>query len=950
MNSRNFRACVVAGISVIALGVAPAAVAAAASTAPTSLASLVRSADIPFETFTLDNGLRVIVHTDRSVKLVSVNVIYDVGAKHEPAGRSGFAHLFEHLMFSGSENAPGDFFAPLKAAGATDQNGMTQSDKTSYYQTVPTPALERTLFMESDRMGHLLGAISQLRLDEQRGVVKNEKRQGDNEPGGLVEYRLTERLFPSGHPYGHSVIGSMADLDAATLDDVKAWFRNHYGPNNATVTLAGDIDTATARQLMIKYFGDIPAGPRAQRPTAPIPSLAKRLDETMTDRVSATSIMRVWTIPGRDDPRAIPLEAAAGVMGALATSPLQDILVRNEKLFTGASASVNLYDQGGMFVVAGEVADGVDPVRAGRRLDEVIAAFLRDGPSVDALQRYVTMDLTSAISGLDAVSSRGYALADGSLLDQGPAYLKERAIALAAQTPAQVRAAAAQWLGRPVYALTLAPGPRLGYEESQAENEAPAPKKTADIARVVGTRGPLPAIGTFTDLNFPKVEHARLSNGIEVIYAQRSSSPMSYASIELDAGIAADPADGIGTQNLLLSLLQQGTRTRSQKEFANALERLGAQIATGSSRDRTSLTVVAPSGNLAPAIDLLSDMTRNPALAPADIALQRDSLLAGIAQEATDPQSLGSAALLQLVNPASPYAKDRGTGDAKVVAALTRNDLIAYQRAWFRPDKAKVFVVSGRPLAEIQPMLERSLGSWRSTGTAGMKDFSATPRPATPRIVLIDRPDSAQAMILAGQYTTLKGSDELTALEVANDGLGGGILSRLNAELRERKNWTYGVRAGFRTPAYEVSYSIVAPVQSDKTGESIKTIRDIITAYVGPQPMTQAEFMLAVDSRVHALPGEYATSKSILDAMRANDIFQRPDDYDNGQTSRYRALTLTEAHRAIDAVVDPNKLVWVVVADAAKVRPQLDTLGLPITLVPADPAAAPAAPTATATP
>ncbi|WP_311239894.1 MULTISPECIES: pitrilysin family protein [unclassified Xanthomonas] len=934
MNPRNVTTCVVAGIAVIAFGIAQRAVAAPPT--PTSLAALVRSAEIPFETFTLDNGLRVIVHTDRSVKLVSVNVIYDVGAKHEPAGRSGFAHLFEHLMFSGSENAPGDFFAPLKVAGATAQNGMTQSDKTSYYETVPTPALERALFMESDRMGHLLGAISQVRLDEQRGVVKNEKRQGDNEPGGLVEYRLTERLFPSGHPYGHSVIGSMADLDAATLDDVKAWFRNHYGPNNATVTLAGDIDTATARQLMVKYFGDIPSGPRAQRPVAPIPSLPKRLDETMTDRVSATSIIRVWTIPGRNDPRSIPLEAAAGVMGALATSPLQEVLVRGEKLFTGAAASVNLYDQAGMFVVSGEVADGVDPVRAGRRLDEVVAAFLRDGPSVDALQRYVTMDLTSAISGLDSVSSRGYALADGSLLDQGPGYLKERADALAAQTPAQVRAAAAQWLARPVYALTLAPGPRVGYEESQASERVPAPKKTADAAAVVGTRGPLPAIGTFTDLAFPKVEHARLSNGIEVIYAQRSSSPMSYASIELDAGIAADPQDAIGTQNLLLSLLQQGTGTRSQKEFASALERLGAQIATGSSRDRTSLTVVAPGGNLAPAINLLSDMTRNPALVPAEIELQRRTLLAGIAQEATDPQSLGSAAMLQLINPASPYAKDKGTGDAKVLAALRRSDLLAFQRAWFRPDKAKVFVVSARPLAEIQPMLERSLGDWRSTGTAGVKDFSAAPRPAAPQIVLIDRPDSAQAMILAGQYTALKGTDELTALEVANDALGGGILSRLNADLRERKNWTYGVRAGFRTPAHSISYSVVAPVQSDKTGASISTIREIIQAYVGSQPMTQAEFELAVDSRVHALPGEFATSKSILDAMRSNDIFQRPDDYDNRQTSRYRALTLADARGAIGAVVDPSKLVWVVVADATKVRPQLETLGLPIKLVPAD--------------
>ena len=247
-----------------------------AQTAPAAPVSvLAKSVDIPYTQFTLKNGLRVIVHTDRKAPIVAVSIWYNVGSKMEPAGKTGFAHLFEHLMFNGSENAPGDFFVPLKEVGATDFNGTTYFDRTNYFETVPTPALERALFLESDRMGYLTGAITQSVLDEQRGVVQNEKRQGDNEPYGLVEYKQLSGLFPKGHPYEHSTIGSMADLDAASLADVKDWFKTRYGPNNAVLVLAGDIDAATAKTLAEKYFGGIPAGPKTALPLAPVPTLAR---------------------------------------------------------------------------------------------------------------------------------------------------------------------------------------------------------------------------------------------------------------------------------------------------------------------------------------------------------------------------------------------------------------------------------------------------------------------------------------------------------------------------------------------------------------------------------------------------------------------------------------------------------------------------------------------------
>jgi predicted Zn-dependent peptidase len=933
----KFAACAGTALALCLPAATPAQVSAAPATPvqPLPIAALVEAVAVPFETFTLKNGLRVVVHTDRSAKLVAVNVSYDVGSKHEPAGRSGFAHLYEHLMFGGSENAPGEFFTPLKTVGVTDNNGMTQPDKTTYYETVPTPALERVLFMESDRMGHLLGALQQARLDEQRGVVKNEKRQGDNEPGALVGYRLTERLYPATHPYGHDTIGSMADLNAATLDDVKAWFRNHYGPNNAVVTLAGDVDVATARRLMEKYFGDIPAGPAVRRPVAPVPTLPRRLDEVMTDRVSAPTVIRAWAVPGRNDPDGVALEAAAGVMGALGSSLLPEVLVRREKLFTGVSASASLSDQGGMFTAAGEVAPGVDPKVAGARLEALLAQFLRDGPSADALQRYVTLDVTAGLSGLDSISGRNYALADGALLDKGPGFFKDRLERLAALTPQQVRQVANKWLSRPVYALTLAPGPRVGYDEGMVETAAPAAPPAPVAAPVTGDRGPLPAVAAFPELAFPAVTHARLANGIELIYARRQGSPMTFVSVELDAGGAAEPAAAVGTQNLLLAMLDQGTTTRSQPVFADALERLGADIKNGASKDRTSITMSVPSGNVGPAIELMADMTRNPLLDPARIEVQRANLLSQIAQEETDARTIGGKMSMRLVDAASPYVRAVGSGDAAAVKALRRADLIAFRDAWFRPEKAKIFVVGERPLAEIQPLLERSFGTWRGSGAAGRKDFAAAPQTAPAQIVLIDRPDSSQSMVFAGQYTRLTNYDDITAADVANEALGGGITSRLNTDLRERKGWAYGVSSGFRPYANAASFVSVAPVQSDKTGATIATMRAIFADYVGKSPITQAELDLTVNGRVRSLPGELATSKSILDAMRSNDLYRRPDDYNVRQVARYQALTLDQARTAIRAAIDPAKMSWVVVGDAAKVRAQLDPLGLPVSVVPA---------------
>jgi len=923
------------GSAALALALASPAYAQTDANKAAPVSELVRAIDIPYQQFTLANGLRVVVNTDRKAPVVAVSVWYDVGSKHEPKGKTGFAHLFEHLMFNGSENAPGDFFEPLKQVGATDFNGTTYFDRTNYFETVPRSALDRALFLESDRMGWLTGAITQSVLDTQRGVVQNEKRQGDNAPYGLVRYKLTEGLFPPDNPYGHTTIGSMADLDAASLGDVKAWFRAHYGPNNAVLVLAGDIDVATARPLVEKYFGAIPAGPKSVLPKVEVPTLAAPKAETIKDRVAAPLVIKAWAVPGLNDADSTPLDVAASVLGGLASSRLQNILVKQEKLAVEIGADTDDFAQVGMFTVNAIVRPGVDPALVSKWLDEIVADFAKTGPTADEVQRVLTTAVSRRIGGLEQVGGFGgkaVALAEGELYSNDPGYYKKQLAALAAQTPETVRAAAQKWLERPAYTLTVLPGEREHYAESA--DQAPPPAAAPATPAAKGTRGPLPPAGAVVDLAFPRVERTRLANGIELIYANRATVPITRGVLSFDAGTAADVADKLGTQTLTLAMIDEGTATRDSIGLAEAKERLGLDIYTGSSADRTTISFRAPSANLAPATALWADIAREPAFPESELPRVKSQLLAGIAQELTDPAGLTRRVLPPIVYGAgNPYAKGLGSGDAKVVEGLTRADLLAFRQAWLRPDKAKIFIVSDRPLAEVKAALDRTFGDWRMDGTGGEKLFREDRSLPAPRIILIDRPDSPQSLISAGLRTGLRGTDDLLPALTMNDALGGDFLSRLNMDLRESKHWSYGVSGNFIRNAFAAPYVIGAPVQADKTGASIAALRDDLDAFVTTKPLTQVEFDRTIADATRSLAGSFETSGAVLGAMQGNDLYRRPDDYYATLTQKYRALTRDELDATAKRVIQPSRFVWVVVGDAKVVRPQLDSLGLPVEVI-----------------
>ncbi|WP_120717456.1 M16 family metallopeptidase [Tsuneonella amylolytica] len=936
---------------------APAPLAATPVAAdPAPVGDLVNAVSIPYEQFKLDNGLTVLVHTDRKAPVVAISTWYAVGSKNEPRGKTGFAHLFEHLMFNGSENAPGDFFEPLQQIGATDVNGTTWFDRTNYFQTVPTGALDRGLMLESDRMGYLLGAVTQQKLDNQIGVVQNEKRQGDNNPYGLVEYEQLENLYPSGHPYHHSTIGSMADLQGASLEDVKKWFRDHYGPNNAILVLAGDIDLPTAKAKVDRWFGAIPAGPEIEPVVAPLPTLPAKVEKTIYDKVATPRVYRMWAVPGLDNPDYLPLALGASVLGGLASSRLDEALVRDNPIAVRASSNAEIYAQAGQFVISADAAPGTTTAALGEALDAQIAKFLAEGPTADELQRAATVYASSQIRGLEQVGGFGGkapTLAEGLLYNGDPAYYRTQLERAAAMTPDQVRAAMQKYLSRPVFALTVEPGTRTeggenrgGYVVSPDKGDGmmPAFFMAQDAAMGVGRataadRKTMPPVTDLTALDFPDIERATLPNGMQVFFARRDAIPAVTMRVSFDAGAAADPQDKLGLESFMLAAMNEGTKSLDSQELAIAKERLGANLGGYADSDSVSFGLDAMKANLAPSIDLLADYVRNPAFAPAEVEKVRTRQLTRIRNELNNPRGIALRALFPILYGSDhPYGRPpSGTGTVEAVTSLQPADLAQFHNTWLRPDRARVYVVGDTTLGEVTAMLRKSFGDWQApAGPAPAKQFAGALPTQTSRIVLIDRPASPQSQIYAARILPFKGTDDLVTLRAANEVFGGGFLSRINTNLRETKGWSYGVSSQVGDNQQSSYFLIGAPVQADRTGDSIVELRKDLASYTGGKGVTKEELERLINGNVRELPGSFETSQDVLGAIIQIVEKNRPDDYYETLAARYEALKAGDLDQAALASLKGDDLVFVVVGDAKTVRPQLEKLGLPIEERPAE--------------
>ncbi len=868
--------------------------------------------DIPFTTFLLQNGLTLVVHEDHKAPIVAVNVWYHVGSKNERPGRTGFAHLFEHLVFNGSEHFNDDYFKVLERLGATDLNGTTDTDRTNYFQNVPVAALDTVLWMESDRMGHLLGAIDQARLDEQRGVVQNEKRQRDNQPYGRVYDLMAPLQYPPGHPYSWTTIGSMEDLNAASLDDVKTWFKTWYGPSNATLVVAGDVKPEDVKARVERYFGDIPPGPPLDRPAVWVAKRTGEQRQELQDRVPQARVYLSWNTPEWGAADGDLLDLAGQVLSSGKTSRLYKRLVYDEQIATSVMAGQWTRELGSSFMIVATVKPGGDPAAVERAAREELARLIAKGPTKDEVARARTEQVAGFIRGVERIGGFGGksdVLAENQVYGGDPGAYRGRLHRALAATPAEIQGAARRWLSDGVHVMTVTPFPEVsagagGSDRSKRPEPGPQPGAT-----------------------LPSLQRTTLSNGLELVVAERHEIPVVTLDLVVDAGYASDAGGKPGTAKLAANMLDEGTRRRSALQLSEALQRLGAGLSTGSNLDQTTVSLDALKANLDASLDLFADVVLSPSFPQADFDRLKKQQAAAIGQELAQPNGVAMRVVPGLIfGRGHPYGNPlTGSGTAASVASITRDDVVAWHQAWFKPGGATLVVVGDTTLAEIRPKLERLLAGWKAGRSPKQPIGQGTPPSAG--LYLIDRPGAPQSLILMGTVAPPRRPGPDVAQLVMNTVLGGQFVSRLNMNLREEKHWSYGASTVLLGTSGPRPYLGFAPVQADKTAEALAEFQRELRGIRGERPVTPDELQAAQSNLTLSLPGQWETARAVAGSIGEIVRFRLGDDYFAGYADRVRAVTLADVAEAAK-VLQPSETVWVVVGDRAKVEKGLEGLGL----------------------
>jgi len=863
--------------------------------------------DIPFESFVLPNGLTVLVHEDHKAPIVAINIWYHVGSKNEKPGKTGFAHLFEHLMFGGSENVKGRYIEAMEKVGATNLNGTTSEDRTNYFENVPTSAVDYALFAESDRMGHFYSTINKETLDLQRGVVQNEKRQGENQPYAVAYELIQKATHPAAHPYSHTVIGSMDDLNAASLDDVKEWFRTYYGPSNAVLVIAGDIDVKTAKEKVTKYFGDIPPGPPVAHPQSWVAKMSGEHRETVQDRVPQARLYKVWNVPEFGTATVSYLQLVADILGSGKSSRLYKRLVYDDQIATDIQVYVEDSEISSQFFIVATAKPGQSLKAVEAAVNEELARFLKDGPTAAELDRARTQYQANFIRGIERIggfNGKSDILATNqTYLGEASAY-KDALKYVASAITGNLKDAADSWLSDGVYTLEVLPfTPQLS-----------AAAKGVD-------RSKLPELGPAPELRLPKLQRDTLSNGLKIILAERHEIPIVDFWLTLDAGFSADHGALPGTANLASALLTGGTAKRNALQISDDLQSLGAQLRASSDLDFTTIFLSALKPKLDPSLDLLADIVLNPSFPQTDFARQQKILLATIGQEKSRPNGMALRVMPPILYGAEnaygvPFT---GSGTTESVSKITQKDLVTFHQTWFKPNNATLIIVGDTTLAEIKPKLEQYFAGWKP-GAVPVKEVKSVTRPSKPVVYLIDKPGALQSYILTGTIAPAPVASIEPTYDTMIDIYGGAFGSRLNMNLREDKHWSYGTRALLVDARHQRPYLAIAPVQTDKTKESLVEMQKELTGIAGSKPITAVELETAQNQEILELPGSRETMQSVGSSIQKLLKFNFPDDYYQTYGKKVESLRPADVNDAAKSLVSPQDTVWVIVGDRSKIE------------------------------
>ncbi|HKX82755.1 MAG TPA: pitrilysin family protein [Pyrinomonadaceae bacterium] len=884
--------------------------------------------------YKLKNGLRVILHKDTSTPVVAVGVWYHVGSKNEVEGRTGFAHLFEHMMFQGSKNYNSDYFTPLQEAGA-NINGTTNQDRTWYFETVPSNFLELALFMEADRLGGLLEAMTQDKLDNQRDVVKNERRQRvDNQPYGTAFEKIGEIMYPKGHPYNWTTIGSLEDLQAASMEDVKSFFRQYYVPNNTILVLSGDFDEKQARGWVEKYFGTIPTGAAITRPNPAQPKLDKEIRTNVEDNVPLARRYFVWhgvRTYAQDEPA---LDFLSFILSNGRTSRLQSNLIYGKEMAQQVGAFSGTSEIAGLFQIQATARPGKSLDDIEKEIDGEVARIKAAPPTADEMARALNSIESQSIYGLQTVLGKaGQLTTFGGYLGK-PNWFQADLDRYRTVTPADVQRVANTYLTANRLVMTYTPrtgeaarGPRAADRTTTAKTDG---KK--DEAMIAEQTAKLPKAGPDPKFALPPIEKTKLSNGMDLWMVEQRELPIVSMNMVFRTGSSNEPEKKTGVASITSQLLDDGTTTRSAGDIANQLQSIGANIGSFSGWDSTTVSLQTLTKNLDKGIEIYADVVQNPAFPEKEVESLRGRLLVGLRQQKSNPNAISDVVYNKVLYGSHAYGRSNTEASLK---AISRNDFVGYYGSTYRPNNATLIVVGSFDKLALKAQLEKAFGGWKG-GDVSAKDLG-TPRSLDKAgIYLVDRPNSAQSVVSVGQVGVDRMNPDYYPIIVMNTILGGGFTSRINMNLREDKGYTYGARSGFSFRRGAGPFSAGGDIQTAVTKEAIVEFMKELNDIRGGRPVTQKELDYNKQSLIRRYPSGFETVGAISNQLANLVTYGLADSYFNEYIAKVNAVTIEDVDRVAKKYLDPSKMAIVIVGDRKAIEPGLKELGYSITMLDAD--------------
>ena len=896
--------------------------------------ALLEVPELKFEKYKLENGLEVILSEDHRLPMVAVNLWYHVGAANEVPGRTGFAHLFEHMMFEGSRHVPGSSHIHfLEAAGASDINGTTEFDRTNYFETLPSNQLELALWLESDRMGYLPDKLDQANLSNQQDVVRNERRQSvENAPYGVVEEAMFHQIFPKEHPYYADVIGSHADVQSAKLEDVRNFFKLYYAPNNASLAIVGDFDPEKARGLVEKYFGPLKHGQDVPKIKAHTPAIATERRSVVQDNVQLPRVYMAWLTSPIFKPGDAEAELAATILGGGRSSRLYKKLVYEKQIAQDVGVNQQSLILGSVFEVQATAKAGVKPEDLEKAIDAELEAFRKDGPKAAELTRARNVLESRIIAGLETLGGFG-GVADrlnsyNHYLGT-PDFLAADIARYENSTTDSIQAfAQGQLNGNQRVVVYGLPGKQdLGPEVAtpKAEQKDPSKNNGETVNADAEWRKNAPKPGPAGALHLPVPEKFKLSNGLTVLYSERSGLPLVAANLVLHAGSGVNPVDRPGLASMTARMLQQGTTTRSALQIADRAADLGATLNSGAGTDTTGVSTRSLSRNFPDALELLADVALHPSFPQAEIERVRSERLTGIVQEKDEPFALAMRVLTSaLYGPRHTYGyPDSGTTES--IKAISRDDVEHFWQQNYFPDDAALVVTGNIKLASLTPLLERRFGAWKAGRPA--PPALGSPETTDAKLILVDRPGAPQTTLVCFSMGLPRSTPDYVPAEVMNTDLGGLFSSRINMNLREAHGYTYGAGSAFVYHRAPGPFLVFSDVRTDVTAPATTEIFNELKRMRDTQ-MTPAELLLSKDSIARSLPGRFERGTEAAGTFAELFTYDLPLDYFSALPDRINAVTIEQTQAMAKKYIQPEKTIVLAVGDRAKIEEDIKKLNL----------------------